>query len=208
MSEHVPGYDAYCLYLAVTTHFKSPAYDFFEYDGNVSAKVDTFKRRKDRWRFGALEKKMSSKQEMVEFLVANIMDEPEKKFWVGNLFKPGAQRIYNDYVSMKRGAVYQFRKHMSVIEDEMDDLGLPFHAAFDKVGDDTYPFLYQLYTHKQITLETMLILDLQTNFINNTQVDDDIRWPTLVKMWRKYQSFIERLYNVDGLKVYVMERLQ
>ena len=43
------GYDAYCLYLAINNHFHSDSYDFFKYNGKVSAKLESFMKRKDKY---------------------------------------------------------------------------------------------------------------------------------------------------------------
>ena len=51
------GFDAYCLYLAVNNHFHTDSYDFFKYNGKVSAKLESFLKRKDKYHFAKLSRK-------------------------------------------------------------------------------------------------------------------------------------------------------
>ena len=62
------GYDAYCLYLAINNHFHSESYDFFKYNGKVSAKLESFMKRKDKYHFAKLARKYNG--ELQDFYVA------------------------------------------------------------------------------------------------------------------------------------------
>ena len=54
-------YEAYTTYLALKLHF-STDYDFFRYNGKVSASPESFKKRKEKYQFVKLAKKLSDEQ--------------------------------------------------------------------------------------------------------------------------------------------------
>ena len=51
------GFDVFKVYLAVKLHFTSN-YDYFEYDGKVNCKLETFTKRNDRYFFHKLTQNM------------------------------------------------------------------------------------------------------------------------------------------------------
>ena len=88
------GYDAYCLYLAINNHFHSDSYDFFKYNGKVSAKLGSFMKRKDKYHFAKLSRLYND--ELKDFLVANLS---RQKYYVRNLLE---QECMNNYKEFKK----------------------------------------------------------------------------------------------------------
>ena len=50
------GFDVFRVYLAVKLHFTTD-YDYFDYDGKVNIKLETFTKRNDRYFFHKLSTK-------------------------------------------------------------------------------------------------------------------------------------------------------
>ena len=74
------GFDVFKVYLAVKLHFTSN-YNYFDYDGKVNCKLETFTKRNDRYFFHKLSKKYG-KDEILDFFVSNFCENDKKS--VGN----------------------------------------------------------------------------------------------------------------------------
>ena len=73
------GFDVFRVYMAVKLHFTTN-YNYFDYDGKVNIKLDTFTKRNDRYFFHKLSTKYKQ-DEILDFFVANFID---KGFFVGD----------------------------------------------------------------------------------------------------------------------------
>ena len=63
-------YEAYQNYLAMKLHFGGE-YDFHKYNGKVSATLESFEKRKDKFKFVRLSKKLSD-PEILDYFLANL----------------------------------------------------------------------------------------------------------------------------------------
>ena len=87
------GFDVFKVYLAVKLHFTSN-YNYFDYDGKVNCKLETFTKRNDRYFFHKLSKKYG-KDEILDFFVSNFCENDKK--WVGNLLQNDGRETYLNY---------------------------------------------------------------------------------------------------------------
>ena len=95
------GYDAYCLYLAINNHFYTESYDYFKYNGKVTAKLESFLYRKDKYHFAKLARKYNS--ELKDFLVANFS---KKKYYVRELLERECEVNYKLFKKKKQSLTY------------------------------------------------------------------------------------------------------
>ena len=72
-------YEAYQNYLAMKLHFGGE-YDFHKYNGKVSATLESFEKRKDKFKFVRLSKKLSD-PEILDYFLANFIRGKE---WIGD----------------------------------------------------------------------------------------------------------------------------
>ena len=91
------GYDTYCLYLAINNHFHTESYDYFKYNGKVSAKLESFMKRKDKYHFAKLARKYNG--ELKDFLVANLS---KKKYYVAELLDQECEKNYLEFKNRKQ----------------------------------------------------------------------------------------------------------
>ena len=85
-------YEAYQKYLALKTHFKNDSYDYFKYHGKLKGDRSKFETRKDKYHFY----KLSKMKEPVDFMVANMMVNPN--FWSGDVNDEKAISIYSEWL--------------------------------------------------------------------------------------------------------------
>ena len=98
------GFDVFRVYMAVKLHFTTD-YNYFDYDGKVNIKLDTFTKRNDRYFFHKLSTKYKQ-DEILDFFVANFIDKD--KNWIGNLLENDGREIYLNYKKVKDNFKFHF----------------------------------------------------------------------------------------------------
>ena len=74
------GFDVFKTYLAVKNHFTTD-YDYNKYGGRVTAKLESFTKRPDRYFFHKLSKRYNER-DILDFFVSNFAVDGNK--WIGN----------------------------------------------------------------------------------------------------------------------------
>lgn len=192
------GYDLYCTYQAIKLHFTSESYNFFHYDGKTRVSIDAFQKRRDKFLFHRLARKYRD-DEMVPFLVANFVHSDDN--WTKSLLEDEAEETYRNWKrttdSMSR--VYTEDLQKIATKETFNDLF--------KVEDGQFPKLLVLFMQKDVTIETMVILNNIFDFIRiwDKKISDDIIYPKVSRKIRKYGAFLA--VNVDKYKILTKETL-
>jgi T4 gene Gp59 loader of gp41 DNA helicase/T4 gene Gp59 loader of gp41 DNA helicase C-term len=185
------GYDLYCTYQAIKLHFSSESYNFFHYDGKTRVSIDAFQKRRDKFLFHRLARKYRD-DEMVPFLVANFVHSDDN--WTKSLLEEEAEETYREWkrVTDSMTKIYEEDLRKIATKETFNDLF--------KVEDGQFPKLLTHFMHKDITIETMVILNNIFNFIQiwDKKISDDIIYPKMSRKIRKYGSFLN--VNVDKYK--------
>jgi len=192
------GYDLYGLYQAIKLHFSSEQYNFFQYDGKTRISVDAFQKRRDKFLFHRLARKYRD-EEMVPFLVANFVDRDDN--WTKSLLEEEAEQAYRDWKRRTDSMSKVYVEDLQKIANKNN-----FNELF-KVEDGQFPKLLVLFMQKDVTIETMVILNNIFNFIRiwDKKISDDIIYPKVSRKIRKYGAFLN--INVDKYKSLSKETL-
>lgn len=188
------GYEVYKCYVALKNHFNSDTYDYFRYQGKVRASKTTFLSRNDKHFFEVV----SRHKDPMHYMLANII-ESGPDLWVGDIAnEQQAESNYNKWLGRQQSQTYLFKQDLEKITD-------PLNANL-VVVDGQHPPLLQLYVHKQISLETLVILNDLCKFFGhwNKRIEDTIVWPRIHKTCKKYRPFIS--YDKVKLKQLVIDR--
>lgn len=171
-------FEAFQEYLALKQHFSSDSYDYIKYGGKVSAKQDTFEKRRDKYQFYKLSKKI----DVSGYLVANFIHN--HKLWVGDLNSKSCEDTYSKWKSRQESLSYKFKTDLEKLDDD-------FNSNF-KIIDGQYPPIIRKYQFDEISLETLVILNKIVNFLPhwNDKISDTIVWPELKKRIEKYTPFV------------------
>ena len=192
------GYDLYCTYQAIKLHFSSESYNFFHYDGKTRVSIDAFQKRRDKFLFHRLARKYRD-DEMVPFLVANFVHSDDN--WTKSLLEEEAEETYRDWKRRTDSMTKIYTEDLVKIatKDNFNDLF--------KVEDGQHPKLLVLFMQKEVTVETMVILNNIFDFIRiwDKKISDDIIYPKISRKIRKYGSFLN--VNVDKYKLLTKETL-
>ena len=192
------GYDLYCIYQAIKLHFTSESYNFFQYDGKTRVSVDAFQKRRDKFLFHRLARKYRD-DEMVPFLVANFVHSDDN--WTKSLLEEEAEETYRNWkrITDSMSKVYVEDLQKIATKESFNDLF--------KVEDGQFPKLLVAFLQKDITIETLVILNNIFNFIQiwDKKISDDIIYPKVSRKVRKYGAFLA--VNVDKYKKLTKETL-
>jgi hypothetical protein len=176
----VNAFEAYKLYLALKQHFTVASYNFFKYNGKVRASTGAFEKRKDRYFF----EKLSRIPDPQTLIVANLLEDVT---YVNDMLSPEGRGRGTKYQARLNSLSNLFREDMTkALETNTFDQLLNFSK------DSQYPPLLAGYLSKQISIQTVIILDCLCHFIDNwdRKLTDDYLWPDIRNKLVKYRPFL------------------
>ena len=182
------GYAAFAMYNSLKLHFTSTSYDYFKYHGKTNVSSVTFLKRKDKYTFYKLSRKYSL-DELRDFYVANFLEGDK---WVGDMVKDG-EEVYKKWQKTQQSLTYTFENDIIYL---LSNGGSPDEML--EVKPNGYPILMRMTQLKQVSLETLVILNDLLKFFPmwNKKIDDDILWPDFKMKCEKYTPFL----NYDKVK--------
>ena len=182
------GYAAFAMYNSLKLHFTSKSYDYFKYHGKTNVSSVTFLKRKDKYTFYKLSRKYSF-DELRDFYVANFLEGDK---WVGDMVKEG-EEVYKKWQKTQQSLTYTFENDIIYL---LSNGGSPDEML--EVKPNGYPILMRMTQLKQVSLETLVILNDLLKFFPmwTKKIDDDILWPDFKMKCEKYTPFL----NYDKVK--------
>jgi len=181
----ITGYEAFVLYQSIKLHFTTDSYDYHKYGGKSRISVDAFENRKDKYFFYKLSRKLTNKDELVNYLVANfVFDE---KCWVGTLLEQSALDNYRDRQKVLQSLGYSFENDCEKIFSDVDDPNFVIKSV-----DGEYPILLRMALRNEIQIETLCIMSRILKFMPlwDRDITDTIRWPDYRRKLVKYSPFV------------------
>lgn len=188
------AYDLYVYYLAIKRHFTT-TYDFFKYNGKVSASTMAFENRKDKFHFYKLSKHKDAKN----LILANML--VSSKSWIGDLLDDKAEEIYLDWKKRKQSLTYQFKSDIVELDD--DDYNMNFY-----VENGQHPRLIKLYSMSRVSLESLVILyDLsRCGKYWEKNISDQIVFPDINNLVKKYRPFLD--YDKEKMRKILLDKYE
>lgn len=178
------AFSAYKIYTAIKNHFVLDNYDYFKYNRKINLSYDSFLKRRDKIFFAKLGNKKDKYLE--DFLVANFLYDP--KIWVGELLSEECEKKYHAWRKKQESLTYVFKNEMSFMEGwNADKLNNWF-----EVSRGEHPNIIKKYLHKEISIETLTILNSILNFTQ--KYDEEFIDPVykeVSKLCNKYQPFLK-----------------
>ena len=183
------GFAVYRKYLAIKLHFDNEEYNYFDYDGHVHTKLETFTKRNDRYFYHKLSVKYNQ-DEIEDFLVANFVKN--KKVWSGNLLEKEAHEIYLQHKKRKESSSYWFKQDCNKISDTiLTDNTLPTNAL--AVFNGQHPLLLRYCIGNKIGPETVIIMNYHLNFMKDWDklISENVIWPGIRFKLNKFKPFVK-----------------
>jgi len=180
----IEPFATYQLYQSIKLHFESDNYDAVKYNFKTNAKPQSFWKRKDKYFFAKLGNKVSSQNDLVQYLVANFIHEVD---WIGEMLDDTGQKNYQQYQKIHQSMSYFFREDISKLADKYDSL-----EELLEVRQGAHPKIILLLLQEEINIETVVILDKMTGFMDdaNQKITEPMVWPKIYRRVNKYRSFV------------------
>ena len=177
------GYDAYCLYLAINNHFYSDSYDYFKYNGKVSAKLESFMKRKDKYHFAKLSRKYND--ELKDFLVANFS---KKRYYVRDLLEMECEKNYIEFKKRKQKLTYLITEEMRYLFDKYKHIDFCIG-----IKDGQHSNILREYLGGRIAAETLVAADRIFGIFKDydSMVNENFIWPKTRKRLDSLAPFLE-----------------
>lgn len=183
MSKLKPG-EAYQLYVAIKTHFNSPTYDYFTFQGKTSASPESLEERPDRIKFEFVSRHFN-KEKYIDFLVANFV--ASKTFYIADLMSNEA----NDAYSQRQKIIQSFSY---ILETELGQLFQYQPKEIYYGTDSKKPIIVRSVLQEDLSIESFIALDNVLRFYPKLKYSDVI-WNDKIFMINKYRPFFK--YNHD-----------
>ena len=190
------GFDVFKTYLAVKNHFTTD-YDYNKYGGRVTAKLESFTKRPDRYFFHKLSKRYNER-DILDFFVSNFAVDGNK--WIGNVLNNEGTENYTRFKRYKESFEYHFRNDCVAIRNDFDNKSILFDDGFH-VHSGQHPRVLRLHIQRKIHIQTTIILDAILSFskIWDKEISEKVVWPKISHTLAKMKPFV--LYNQTQAKM-------
>lgn len=188
------GYKAYQYYLATKLHFTTDKYNVFGNQGRVRGTRESFEARNDRYIFEKLARKYETDREIIQFLVAN--------FAYGNndvIYSNGeGESNYINWIKRKQSMTKMFIDDLATMltNIERNKIAGTCLLNFNEVE---YPVALKMFIGKQISVETLRIIDDVQPFMKNwkSNLSVSLVWEKEFRIIDKLKGFV----NYDKSKI-------
>ena len=186
--------------MAVKNHFTTD-YDYNKYGGRVTAKLESFTKRPDRYFFHKLSKKYNEK-DILDFFVSNFAVDGNK--WIGSVLNNEGSENYTRYRKYKEAFGYHFRNDCVAIVHDFSRRGISFNDGF-RIINGQHPRVLRLHIQRKIHIQTTIILDSVLSFskVWNKEITEKVVWPKIAHTLAKLKPFV--LYNQTQAKMIMKE---
>ena len=179
----VTPFECYKTYIAMKQHFTKEKYDYVKYGGKSRASVVSFNKRKDRYFFERMSRKKSD-DEITQYFISNfISSEDPTKVWIGEIIQNG-ETNFKEWQKRNQSLTYIFSNEIEGVFSGGD-----FDSYF--ISNGQHPKILKEYLKKNISIETLIILDMILGFGEeyDKKLVDPI-WSTVSLKMKKYRSFL------------------
>ena len=177
------AFEAYKIYTAVKNHFVLDSYDYFKYNKKINLSYNSFLNRRDKIFFAKLGKRKEDYLE--DFLVSNFLQDP--KMWIGELLSEESETKYKEWKRRQESLTYIFKNEVEFMDGwNSEELEEWFQVQYGE-----HPNIIRMYLRKEISLETLTMLNSILNFMNryDKEVTDPV-YKEVSKLCKKYQPFL------------------
>jgi hypothetical protein len=177
-------FEVYKIYISLKTHFSNDKYDFEKYNGKLPLTLESFEKRNDKYYFLKLSKNPNVQKDCVGYFLGNWYFNEEFK-WIGDLVGDESVKRYLAWKGNQESLFYNFSTEIDTLEENFNDL--------IKVPKGDYPKLFYKLNQKDISLDTVCIINKLVSFIEywDKSISDTIYYPMVKKRIIKYEPFIK-----------------
>jgi hypothetical protein len=193
------GFKAYRYYLAIKLHFTTDKFNVFENRGNVRGTREAFNARNDRYIFEKLANKFDNDKDIIQYFVSIFAYGNSTAIYDGK----EADDAYVEWLRRKQSITKIFIDDLASLINHIEINKLKSSAIFE-FTDNEYPVALKMFLGKQISIETIRIIDdiypIIEKWSNNASVkyiwEDEIRRITKLTGFVKYDKIkIKKIFD-------------
>jgi hypothetical protein len=177
-------FECYKTYISLKNHFTKQSYDYHKYRGKSKVTIQSFYKRKDRFWFEKISRNKSD-EEIINFFVSNFSscDDPQS-LWIGQIIKEG-EKYHMEWNKKIQSLSYIFKNEINEFFNSKN-----FDQMF-KIQKNSHPQIIKEFLKKNISLETLIILDKILNYKKrfDSKMSDPI-WQLISFKIEKYAPFL------------------
>ena len=172
-------FDVYKLYNALKLHFENDSYDAVKYNFKTTVNPNSFFKRRDKYFFAKIGK---NQKDIQNFFVFNFIEDMK---YVGDMMDIEGQNNYTKHKRIHESLSREFEKDINTLDTDFDNL-----LVVNNIN--TPPEIIKRWMEEDITLETVVILDQLTNFVEKegSKITETLFWPDTSRKIKKYGPFV------------------
>lgn len=172
-------FEVYKLYNALKLHFEQDSYDAIKYNFKSNVTPQSFFKRKDKYFFAKIGK---NQKDIQNFFVFNFIEDMK---YIGDMMDIEGQQNYTKHKKIHESLTREYEKDINNIDTSFDDL-----LVVNNIN--TPPKIIELWMEEEVTLETVVVLNSITDFVNREghKITETLFWPDVSKKITKYQPFV------------------
>ena len=163
-SNKINASDVWQIYMAVKLHFQSSSkFDAFKFNfRGPRLKSGSTNESKSKWTLEKLSKKYPRKNDIILFILANILAGKE---WIGDM----NEDIYSTWIAKIQRMNYTFKSEIAELYKVCLEKDVLFDDAFISKDNIEVPLIYKMSYHEKLSLESLVILQILIRFIKNIE---------------------------------------
>ena len=172
-------FDVYKLYNALKLHFENDSYDAIKYNFKTTVNPNSFFKRRDKYFFAKLGK---NQKDIQNFFVFNFIEDLK---YVGDMMDIEGQNNYTKHKRIHESLSREFEKDINTHDTDFDNL-----LVVNNIN--TPPLIIERWMEEDISLETVVILNSLTGFVNKegNKITETLFWPDVSRKITKYGPFV------------------
>lgn len=197
------GYDAFCSYVSLKSHFNAKQYDWNKYQGRVQVPREAYERRNDKKFFQIIQKRYSPIERNQIFLANFVYN---KHLWIGELLAEDCIDIWNSWKGRVTRIDYQFEEDVknALSEVQLRKSLSPKEALkfLIRKPDDTHPLVLRFVWGGMFGIESYLLLSavLDLRRVYQPFLPEDALWCDFEFKVEKYGRFLRPRQNIEKTK--------
>ena len=172
-------FEVYKLYNALKLHFENDSYDAIKYNFKTTVNPNSFFKRRDKYFFAKLGK---NQKDIQNFFVFNFIEDMK---YVGDMMDIEGQNNYTKHKRIHESLSREFEKDINTLDTDFDKL-----LVVNNIN--TPPLIIERWMEEDISLETVVILNSLTDFVNKegNKITETLFWPDVSRKITKYGPFV------------------
>jgi len=174
------SFEVYKDYLALKNHFNILGYNYFRYNSKITANLESFNKRKDKFLF----EKVAKHRDAHNLMLANFIQNP--KCWIRELaYDDSSEQIYLDWLKRSQSLTYVVSGDLKKLDEKFDENFI--------VRDNQHPILLKLFCSDSISTETLCVLVDISRCLKHwdKELNGDVVWDDIKLLIKKYTPFIK-----------------